>query len=152
MNGDGGAGVLGVAEIQARIPHRYPMLLIDRVFDLVPEASGKGVKCVSYDEPFFVGHFPGQPIMPGVLIVECMAQLAGIVLNGSAAGATGDTPSRRPALLAAANVKFRHPVSPGDRLEVEVAVRKRFGRLVRLEAWARVAGKEAAGGYVDVWA
>ena len=68
-----------VAAVMAMIPHRYPMLLVDRVEDIVPDKSARGVKAVSINEPFFAGHFPGRPIMPGVLIVEALAQTAGVL-------------------------------------------------------------------------
>jgi 3-hydroxyacyl-[acyl-carrier-protein] dehydratase len=114
-------------EIYALLPHRYPFALVDRIIDYVPGKQATGIKNVSFNEPHFQGHFPGRPIMPGVLIVEAMAQVGGIVLtqipgvNGLCVFAGID------------KVRFRRPVVPGDQLVMTVELlaikRLRFGKM-----------------------
>ncbi len=136
---------LGTSDILARIPHRHPMVLIDRMEEVRWGVSGKGVKCVTYSEGFFQGHFPDEPIFPGVLIVECMAQTAAIVLSDPDGTHSGR--GRIPRYLAKINsLKFLRPVRPGDQLEIEVAIRRRLGSMVVVGALARVCGEEAASG------
>ncbi|MBP0001943.1 MAG: 3-hydroxyacyl-ACP dehydratase FabZ [Cyanobacteria bacterium SID2] len=120
--------VLTIEQIQNLLPHRYPFSLVDRIIEYVPRQRAVGVKNVTINEPHFQGHFPGQPIMPGVLIVEAMAQVGGIVLTQMSemneglfmfAGIDG--------------VRFRRPVVPGDRLIMTVELlwtkRRRFGKM-----------------------
>ena len=108
---------LDIDQIQKRIPHRPPMLLIERVEEIVPDHSAVGVKMVSVGEPYFAGHFPDYPIMPGVLIIEAMAQLSGIL------GFV--TVERKPSdgvvqyLAGSSKARFKRPVLPGDRLDME---------------------------------
>ncbi|HEY9849546.1 MAG TPA: 3-hydroxyacyl-ACP dehydratase FabZ [Leptolyngbyaceae cyanobacterium] len=120
--------VFTIEEIQKLLPHRYPFLLVDRIIDYVPEKQAVGIKNVSINEPFFQGHFPGRPIMPGVLIVEAMAQVGGVVLT-QLPGMTGSL-----FLFAGIdNVRFRRPVVPGDRLIMTVELlclkRRRFAKM-----------------------
>jgi 3-hydroxyacyl-[acyl-carrier-protein] dehydratase len=120
---------LNVEEIRRVLPHRYPFLLVDRVLSLEKGKRIVGIKNVSINEPFFLGHFPGRPIMPGVLIVEAMAQLGGILALVSTPENLG-----KPAifLLGLDKVRFRLPVTPGDQLRLEVeAVRggKKFWKM-----------------------
>jgi 3-hydroxyacyl-[acyl-carrier-protein] dehydratase len=120
---------LNVEEIRRILPHRYPFLLVDRVLSLEKGKRIVGIKNVSINEPFFLGHFPGRPIMPGVLIVEAMAQLGGILALVSTPENLG-----KPAifLLGLDKVRFRLPVTPGDQLRLEVeAVRggKKFWKM-----------------------
>lgn len=103
-------------EIQNLLPHRYPFLLIDRIIELEPNIKAIGLKNVTINEPFFQGHFPGNPIMPGVLIIEGMAQVAGILAFRS--GIKGDTLY----FMSIEKAKFRKPVVPGDQLRFEVNV------------------------------
>ncbi|MEM6835699.1 MAG: 3-hydroxyacyl-ACP dehydratase FabZ [Cyanobacteria bacterium P01_C01_bin.120] len=124
-------------EIQALLPHRYPFALVDRIIDYVPGERAVGIKNVSMNEPQFQGHFPGRPIMPGVLIVEAMAQVAGIVLT--------QLPSVDEGLCMFAGidkVRFRRPVVPGDQLVMAVTLlalkRQRFGKI---QARAEVDGQ-----------
>ncbi len=119
--------MLDVEQIRAVLPHRYPMLLVDRILELEPGKRAVGLKNVTINEDFFNGHFPGQAMMPGVLIVEAMAQVGGILLltlpNGE---------DKLAVIGAMENVRFRKPVVPGDTLisEVEViAFRRSFGKL-----------------------
>ena len=81
--GPNAAGVIDIDEILLRIPHRYPFLLVDRLLDYVPSTSARGIKCVSVNEPYFQGHFPGNPVMPGVLQIEAMAQTGAVLMSKS---------------------------------------------------------------------
>src|SRR5690625_343947 len=116
-------GSFDIMQIMEMIPHRYPMLMIDRVRDLVPDVRAVGVKNVTINEGFFQGHFPRQPVMPGVLIVEAMAQTAAVLvvqtLEGSVAG-------KLVYFMSIDSCRFRKPVEPGDQLEV--VVRKQRSR------------------------
>lgn len=103
---------MDIREISRILPHRYPFLLLDRVIELEPGVRGVGVKCVTSNEPFFQGHFPGRPIMPGVLILEAMAQLAGVIALSGAPDRAGQAVY----LMGLDGVRFRKPVVPGDRL------------------------------------
>ena len=113
--------VMEQAEIQALLPHRYPFLLVDRVLELEPDRRIVGIKNVTVNEPFFQGHFPGRPVMPGVLILEAMAQVGGLLAFKSLGAAT------RPVvyLTGVDGAKFRRPVVPGDRLRFEIDVVKK---------------------------
>lgn len=101
------------------LPHRSPFVLIDRVVELTPRRSARAYKCVSYNEPFFPGHFPGHPVFPGVLILEAMAQLSGVLAYASE---PYDTSQKVLYFLGIDKAKFRRPVVPGDRMEIEVKV------------------------------
>ncbi|RME68487.1 MAG: 3-hydroxyacyl-[acyl-carrier-protein] dehydratase FabZ, partial [Nitrospirae bacterium] len=102
--------MIDVKEIMSVLPHRFPFLLVDRVVEVEPNKRAVGIKNVTINEPFFQGHFPGEPIMPGVLLVEAMAQVAGILAFKS--GTTGKSTY----FLSIEKVKFRKPVTPGDQL------------------------------------
>ena len=106
--------ILENIDIRAILPHRYPMLLVDRVLELDADRRALGVKNVTINEPFFLGHFPGTPIMPGVLIVEAMAQLSGMLVGQSDAHK-----GKLAVLLSLDRVKLRRPVVPGDQLVLE---------------------------------
>lgn len=110
-------GPLDVRRVMAALPHRYPMLLVDRVEALVPDRSITAIKAVSVNEPFFAGHFPGRPIMPGVLIVEALAQAAG-VLAVESLGLAGT--GKLVYFMGIDGAKFRRPVEPGCLLRLEV--------------------------------
>ena len=132
---------LQVADILALIPHRYPMLLIDRVEDLVPGERATGIKNVTINEPFFQGHFPSHPVMPGVLIVEALAQTAAVIAMASM------PPEKRGApvyFMSIQEARFRRPVEPGDTLFLEVEKEKVRQGVWRFAAIARVRGKAAA--------
>ena len=113
--------VMEQPEIQALLPHRYPFLLVDRVLELDPDRRIVGIKNVTVNEPFFQGHFPGRPVMPGMLILEAMAQVGGLLAFKSLGAAT------RPVvyLTGVDGAKFRKPVVPGDRLRFEIEVLKK---------------------------
>jgi len=126
--------------IQRMIPHRYPFLLIDRVRDIVPHKSGVGIKNVTINEPHFQGHFPGQPVMPGVTIVEAMAQTAAVVVCASLDLADK---GMKTYFMAIDKVKFRRMVVPGDVLELHVEARRGGGRIWKFAGCAMV-GDELA--------
>ncbi len=134
------ASTLEIEAILRVLPHRYPFLLVDRVTALEPGRRVVALKNVTYNEPFFQGHWPGRPIMPGVLIVEAMAQAAGVLIaRGAASGCE--------ALLASIDgVKLRRPVVPGDQLVIEVDGVRSGGRATQVKAVARVAGRVVAEG------
>jgi beta-hydroxyacyl-ACP dehydratase FabZ len=114
--------VMEQAEIQALLPHRYPFLLVDRVLELEPDRRIVAIKNVTVNEPFFQGHFPGRPVMPGVLIIEALSQAGGLLAFKS----IGETARPVVYLTGVDSAKFRKPVVPGDRLRIEVEVlRKR---------------------------
>ena len=107
-------------EIQAILPHRYPFLLVDRIEELEVGKRVVGVKCVTINEPFFAGHFPGKPIMPGVLIIEAMAQVGGVLAYKSTQ--TGERSAPLVYFMGIDKAKFRKPVEPGDQLRFVVEV------------------------------
>jgi len=117
---------INVEQIQQLLPHRYPFLLVDRVIEIVPDVSVVGIKNATINEPFFQGHFPGHPVMPGVLIVEAMAQAAGLLTQLSRR-LKGDTGNPLFYLVKVDNARFNAPVVPGDQLRLEVTQK----RLVR---------------------
>ena len=129
------SSVLGIEEIKKLLPHRHPFLLIDRVENIVPGESCTAYKNVSYDAWFFQGHFPNAPIMPGVLIIEAMAQAAGVLALSSVSN--NDSPDS--VLFASINnAKFKKPVVPGDTLRIEVKVIQKRARIWKFAAKAFV--------------
>ncbi|MBI5739232.1 MAG: 3-hydroxyacyl-ACP dehydratase FabZ [Nitrospirae bacterium] len=130
--------MLDCREIQKILPHRFPFLLIDRVTDIQPRKKALGLKNVTINEPFFQGHFPDYPIMPGVLIVEAMAQVAGILASTS--GAKGNIVY----FMSIEKAKFRKPVVPGDQLRFEVNVLQQRNNVWKFSAEARVDDKLVA--------
>lgn len=134
------AAPASLARILDVLPHRYPFVLVDRVTELVPDRYATGHKMVSYNEPWTPGHFPGQPVMPGVLVVEAMAQLGGVLAHAT----TPIDPERQLLLfLGIDKARFRRPVVPGDRLDLRVDVLQRRGGVWRLRGDARVDGARA---------
>lgn len=128
---------LDVHQIMRLLPHRAPMLMIDRIVDIVEGQSATGIKCVTFNEPFFVGHFPGRPIMPGVLIVEALAQTAGAVVMHSL-GTTAD--GKTVLFMTIDRARFRRPVTPGDMLQLKVKLQRARGPVFRFEGQALVDG------------
>jgi beta-hydroxyacyl-ACP dehydratase FabZ len=127
--------VLDINEIQTILPHRYPFLLVDRIVELEPERI-VGIKNVTYNEPMFTGHFPDFPVMPGVLIVEAMAQTAGVLVLKS----VPDRHNKLVLLVAVENARFRRPVVPGDTLRMEMKVIKRKASVAKMAGVATVDG------------
>jgi 3-hydroxyacyl-[acyl-carrier-protein] dehydratase len=127
--------------ILSSIPHRYPFLLIDRVIDLVHGESATGVKNVSVNEPFFAGHFPNHPVMPGVLIVESMAQTSAVLVVQTLGP---ESAGKVVYFMSIDGAKFRRPVTPGDQLHVHVKKQRQRGPVWRFEAVAKVDGAVAA--------
>jgi beta-hydroxyacyl-ACP dehydratase FabZ len=132
---------LDILQIQEILPHRYPFLLVDRILDLEPMKRALGIKNVTCNEIYFQGHFPGRPIMPGVLICEAMAQVGGIALMYP------EEHRSKLALFAGIDgVKFRHPVVPGDQLLMEAGILKIKGMIGKIGATAHVGGNLVAEG------
>jgi len=131
--------VMDVREIQRIMPHRYPMLLVDRVVEMEGDERAVGVKNVTINEPFFQGHYPGTPIMPGVLIVEAMAQLGGLLMSRKL-----EHTGKLAVLLSLDRVKLRHPVTPGDQLILEAVTIRAGLRTAALQCRAFVGSKLAA--------
>jgi len=125
---------IDIVELLKLLPHRYPFLLLDKIVDIDGDDSATGIKNVTFNEPHFQGHFPGQPVMPGVLIIEAMAQVAGAITLKAAAR---DKPSLV-YFLTIDNAKFRKPVVPGDRLELKVKKLKKRGNISRFACEAFV--------------
>jgi 3-hydroxyacyl-[acyl-carrier-protein] dehydratase len=139
---EAGAGVaarsLNIQEILAALPHRYPMLLVDRVVSLVPDGTIHAVKAVSFNEGFFQGHFPGRPIMPGVLQIEALAQAAGILaIETLGLAGTG----KLVYFMAIEEAKFRSPVEPGVLLDLEAGFIQKRSRVCKFWGKASVEGK-----------
>jgi UDP-3-O-[3-hydroxymyristoyl] N-acetylglucosamine deacetylase/3-hydroxyacyl-[acyl-carrier-protein] dehydratase len=136
---DGGV-VMDIGRILDVIPHRYPFLLVDRIIEVEGTRRIVGIKNVTINEPFFQGHFPGHPIMPGVLIIEAMAQVGGMLLLG-----TIEDPDQKVVyFMSLDNVKFRRPVLPGDQLRCELEMLQNRGRTCRMKGMAYVEGQVVA--------
>ena len=132
--------VIDIDEIIKVIPHRYPFLFVDRVLEIEPKKRIIGIKNVTINEPFFEGHFPGHPIMPGVLIIEAMAQVGGMLLMGS----VENPESKVVYFMSLDNVKFRKPVKPGDQIRFELEMTQIRGMVCKMRGVARVDGEVVA--------
>jgi 3-hydroxyacyl-[acyl-carrier-protein] dehydratase len=132
---------IDIARILQAIPHRYPFLMIDRVVDLVTNQSAIGVKNVSANEAFFQGHFPNHPVMPGVLIIEAMAQTAAILVVETLGP---DAAGRVVYFMSVEGAKFRRPVIPGDQLRIHCTKQRNRGNVWKFSAVARVDGVSVA--------
>ena len=130
-----------IKRILQMIPHRYPMLMVDRVIDMHLDASAVGIKNVSVNEPFFQGHFPSEPVMPGVLIVEAMAQTAAVLVVATFGA---DSEGKLVYFMSIDGVRFRRPVVPGDRLELHVSKVQSRANVWKFAGKAIVEGKVAA--------
>lgn len=130
--------MMNITDIMKKLPHRYPFLLVDRIVDIQPDVSITGIKNVTINEPYFQGHFPGQPIMPGVLMVEAMAQVAGVLAFSSGVEA------KSVFFMSIEKAKFRKPVVPGDQLRIEIKVMQQRGHVWKFSGTARVEDKIAA--------
>jgi 3-hydroxyacyl-[acyl-carrier-protein] dehydratase len=133
--------MMDIKEIQSVLQHRYPFLLVDRVLELEPGKRAVGMKNVTINEAFFNGHFPGNPIMPGVLIVEAMAQVGGILLL-----ATTGNEGKLAFFAGIDKLRFRRPVVPGDQLVTEVEITKQKGDIGRVAVVGKVEGQVVAEG------
>lgn len=134
--------MLDVVAIMNRIPHRYPFLLVDRIVERTPFERAVGIKNVTINEPFFMGHYPERPIMPGVLIIEAMAQVGGLIFVGEESIPEGALP-----LLAGVDaVRFKRLVVPGDQLRIEAEVQRFRSGIAKIAATATVDGELAASG------
>ena len=136
------SNMLDIHEVLKYLPHRYPFLLIDRVIDFVPGESLVGLKNVTFNEPFFPGHFPHHPVMPGVLILEALAQATGILAFKS----TNKVPDNGSLYYFAGidKARFKKPVSPGDQLILEVSVIREKRGIWKFDCEAKVDGELAA--------
>jgi 3-hydroxyacyl-[acyl-carrier-protein] dehydratase len=132
---------IDITEILARIPHRYPFLLVDRAEDYKPSESIVGIKCVTVNEPFFQGHFPTYPVMPGVLICEAMAQTGAVLMSKSL---DVDVAGKTILFMSLDNCRFRAPVRPGDVLRMPVEVVRHRGDIFKFKGRALVGDKVAA--------
>ena len=132
-------GVADLKEILKLLPHRYPFLLVDRIIEIDSDNSAVGIKNVTVNEPHFMGHFPDNPIMPGVLLIEGMAQTAGAICARKAG-----TGSNLVYFMTIDNARFRRPVVPGDRVEFHVTKQKQRGNIWKFHCDAKVDGQLAA--------
>jgi beta-hydroxyacyl-ACP dehydratase FabZ len=126
--------IFDITEIMEMIPHRYPLLLVDRIIEFTPRQRIVGIKNVTINEPFFQGHFPGAPVMPGVLILEAMAQTAGVLMYHE----VEDHTKKLMYFTGLDNVKWRQPVFPGDTLRLELTVLRLKSRYIKLRGQAYV--------------
>ena len=128
---------IDIERIMQMIPHRYPFLMIDRVVDVVPDATAVGIKNVSINEPYFQGHFPQRPVMPGVLIIEAMAQTAAVlVVHTLGINAEG----KLVYFMSIDNARFRRPLLPGDQLRIHVSKERSRGNVWKFSGEAKVNG------------
>ncbi|MCR4267306.1 3-hydroxyacyl-ACP dehydratase FabZ [Nitratireductor sp. ZSWI3] len=131
---------LDILDLMRLLPHRYPFLLVDKIIEIDGDRSAIGIKNVTANEPHFTGHFPTQPVMPGVLIVEAMAQTAGAICIRNA----GDESPSLVYFMTIDGAKFRKPVVPGDRLEIHVKKVKQRGSIWKFDCEAKVDGGKVA--------
>jgi len=144
MSADGGPAAqtdIEIREILDRIPHRYPFLLIDRAEDYRPSESIIGIKCVTFNEDFFQGHFPGNPVMPGVLVVEALAQTGAVLMSKSL---NVDVEGKAIMFMSIDEARFRQPVRPGDVLRMHVEVLRTRGDIFKFKGRAMVGEKLVA--------
>ena len=134
---------LDIQRILQVLPHRYPMVMVDRVTEVVPHVSIRGYKCVSFNEPWFPGHFPGRPMLPGVLVLEALSQISGILAYASE---PFDSATNLMYFLGIDKAKFRKPVVPGDRLDLFCEVIHHRSNIWKLRGEASVDGTLCAQG------
>jgi 3-hydroxyacyl-[acyl-carrier-protein] dehydratase len=133
--------IIGIEQILKSIPHRYPLLLVDKIIAMEENKSIVGVKNVTFNEPHFMGHFPDKPIMPGVLIIEAMAQTASVMVMNSGGRTLEDSLVY---FMSIDNAKFRKPVIPGDVLELHIEVLQNRGAVWKMSGVAKVEGVKVA--------
>jgi 3-hydroxyacyl-[acyl-carrier-protein] dehydratase len=145
MSADGSSAAaqtdIDISEILRRLPHRYPFLLIDRAEDYRPNESIVGIKCVTVNEPYFAGHFPGNPVMPGVLLIEAMAQTGAVLMSKTL---NVDVENKAIMFMAVDAARFRLPVRPGDVLRMHVEVVRHRGDVFKFRGRAMIGDKVAA--------
>jgi len=137
---EGRIATMDINDITSLLPHRYPFLLIDRVVECVPGELLIGIKNVTMNEPYFAGHFPGHPVMPGVLILEALAQACGLLAFKTA----GDRPNGIFYLVGVENARFKRPVIPGDQLRLEAKLKRAIRGVWMFETQATVDGNFVA--------
>jgi 3-hydroxyacyl-[acyl-carrier-protein] dehydratase len=132
---------MDIQEVMRRLPHRYPFLLVDRVLECVPKQSIRALKNVTFNEPFFIGHFPSRPVMPGVLMLEALAQTAGILAFVTA----GVYPTEKQQIyfVGIDKVRFRRPVVPGDQIILKATLERALRGIWKFSTVAEVEGAEA---------
>ncbi len=135
---------MNIQEIMETIPHRYPFLLVDKIIEMEPGKRAVGIKNVTINEPFFQGHFPGRPIMPGVLICEALAQVGAVIILGDPA-----FKDKLAVFTGINNFKFRHQVVPGETLRLEAELTKMRGTMGKAEVCAYVGDEVAAKGEIS---
>jgi 3-hydroxyacyl-[acyl-carrier-protein] dehydratase len=129
--------IIEIDRIKQMIPHRYPMLMVDRIIDVVPNMRATGIKNVTINEPFFQGHFPSFPVMPGVLIIEAMAQTAAVLVVGSLGS---HTEGRLVYFMTIDSARFRKPVVPGNTVHIHVVKQRHRGAVWKFKGEAKVDG------------
>jgi 3-hydroxyacyl-[acyl-carrier-protein] dehydratase len=132
-----GGSMLDVMRVMEMIPHRYPFLMIDRVIEVIADRSAIGVKNVSINESFFQGHFPRQPVMPGVLVIEAMAQTAAVLVVHTLGP---ESEGKLVYFMSVDNARFRRPVFPGDQLHIHVRKNRNRGNVWKFDGQAKVDG------------
>ncbi|MGB3975120.1 MAG: 3-hydroxyacyl-ACP dehydratase FabZ [bacterium] len=135
---------LNIQQIQELIFHRFPFLLVDRILDYKPGVFGVGIKNVTINEPFFQGHFPGQPIMPGVLMIEASAQVAAVVIAAKVSETEGKLVQTMGYFASVKQFKFKHPVTPGDQLRIEIRFTAQRRNIYTVEATVTIEGGDLA--------
>jgi len=138
---EGEAAQIDIQRIMEMIPHRHPFLMIDKVVDVVANAHATGIKNVSINENYFQGHFPARPVMPGVLIIEAMAQTAAVLVVHTLGP---ESEGKLVYFMSVDNARFRRPVFPGDRLDVQVVKQRNRGNVWKFEGRAKVGDSLAA--------
>ena len=134
-------GKIDYAEVMRRLPHRYPFLLVDKAEDFVPNTSITGIKNVTHNEPFFPGHFPIDPVMPGVMIIEAMAQTGALLMSKSM---DVSVEGKVIMFMSIDGVRFRKPARPGDQLRMQVVVTKMRGDIFKVRGETFIDGKLAS--------
>ena len=134
-------GTADILRVMEMIPHRYPMLMIDKVVDMIPDRSATGIKNVTINEPYFQGHFPSRPVMPGVMIIESMAQTAAVLVVHTLGP---KSEGKLVYFMTIDAARFRKPISPGDTMCIHVVKQKRRGNVWKFSAQVKVDGQLVA--------